>query len=139
MRILVKQRHRGQGGTDGSGHHVYPPGWYGSWDNPRLPPPTLHTMGEDDKPGQPEQPVPGDAVQAKSQSQIVLTPIRTEDLDQMRELLSMEQAAGPKSHFPSLPPMPGFVLDLDKTPSGEDPLPALAAEVTAEKAASEKK
>jgi len=27
----------------------------------------------------------------------------------------------------------GFVLDLDKTSSGEDPLPALAAEIIAEK------
>ena len=139
VRILVKQRHRGQGGNDGLGHHNYPPGWYGSWDNPRLPPPTLHTMGEDDKPGQPMQPVPDNVVQAKSQSQIVLTPITTDTLDQMREVLSMEQAASTKAHSPSFPPMPGFVLDLDKTPSGEDPLPALAAEAAAGKATAGKK
>ena len=133
MRILVKQRHRGQAGNDGFGHHTYPPGWYGSWDNPRLPPPTLHTMGDDDKPGQPTQPVPNDMTQARSQSQIVLMPLTTDSLNMMRRALSMGAAAGQKGRLPAFPPMPGFVLDLDKTPSGEDPLLALAAEITAEK------
>lgn len=135
--ILVRQRRRGQGGTDGSGKTHYPPGWYGSWDNPRLPPPTLHSMGEDYQPGQPSQPVPDETVQAKSQSQTVLTPITSDWLDQMRQGLSMQQAAGRKAFLP-YPAMPGFVLDLDKTPSGKDPLPALAAEVTAASKAASK-
>lgn len=50
----------------------------------------------------------------------------------------MMQAAGPKARTPSFPPMPGFVLNLDKTASGEDPLPALAAEVSAEMKAGSK-
>jgi hypothetical protein len=137
VRILVKQRRRGQGGNDRFGHHIYPPGWYGSWDNPRLPPPTLHTMGEDDKPGQPMQPVPDETIQAKSQSEIVMTPITSDALDQMRQVLVMMPPANAKRPARSLPltgyfRMPGFVLDLDKAPSGEDPLPVLAAEVTAE-------
>ena len=133
VRILIKQRHRGQGGNDGFGHHSYPPGWYGSWDNPRLPPPTLHMLGEDDKPGQPAQPVPNDMAQAMSQSQIVLTPLTTDFLDMMRRALSLGAAAGQKGRLPAFPSMLGFVLDLDKTSSGEDPLPALAAEIIAEK------
>lgn len=138
VRILVRQRRRGQGGNDGFGHHHYPPGWYGSWDNPRLPPPTLHTAGEDYQPGQPPQPVPDETVQAKSQSQIVLTPITSDWLDQMRQVMSYQPPPSAKqparrAPLPGVFQMPGFVLDLDKTPSGEDPLPALAAEVTAEK------
>ena len=142
--ILVRQRRRGQGGNDGFGNHLYPPGWYGSWDNPRLPPPTLHTAGEDYQPGQPSLPVPDETTQAKAQSQIVLTPITTEWMDQMRQVLSYLPPAGKaqparRDSLPGVFQMPGFVLDLDKTPSGEDPLPALAAEVIVEKAASEKK
>lgn len=138
--IFVRQRRRGQGGNDGFGKTHYPPGWYGSWDNPRLPPPTLHTMGEDNKPGQPDQPVPDETVQAKSQSQIVLTPITSDWLDQMRQAMSYVPPANAKQParrvpLPGIFQMPGFVLDLDKTSSGEDPLPALAAEVTAAKAA----
>ncbi len=134
--ILVRQRRRGQGGTDGFGHTHYPPGWYGSWDNPRRPPPTLHTAGEDYQPGQPSQPVPDETVQAKSQSQIVLTPITSDWLDQMRQVMSYQPPPSAKQParrvpLPGVFQMPGFVLDLDKTPSGEDPLPALAAEVSA--------
>ncbi len=135
-RILVKQRHRSQPNTDSSGHTHYPPGWYGSWDNPRLPPPTLHTAGEDYQPGQPSQPVPEETVQAKSQSQIVLTPITSDWLDQMRQVMSSMPPPSAKQParrvpLPGVFQLPGFVLDLDKTPSGEDPLPALAAEVIA--------
>lgn len=139
VRVLVKQRNRGQHGSDHSGLTHYPPGWYGSWDDPRQPPPTLHTMGEDDKPGQPAQPVADAATQARSQSQIVVTPITGETLDQMRQALSFRRTAGlrrgPTAPVSRIAPSPGFVLDLGDAPEGdlrpgEDPLTALAAQMT---------
>ncbi len=125
--VLLKQRRRGQGGNDAEGHSVYPPGWYGSWDDPRLPPPTLHSEGEDEKPGEPMQRPPDADTQARQQSGIVLVPISGDELAQMRQSFSLPQArAYLQSH-----PMPGFVLDLGPAPvadgkTGTDPLVALA-------------
>ncbi len=128
MPLLLKQRRRGRGGNDGLGHHVYPPGWYGSWDNPRLPPPTLHSEGEDSTPGQPIQAVPDDTVQARLQSHAVVVPITSDQITMMRQAFSVPQART----FFQKQLMPGFVLDLDSsqdnTTPGADALITLAAQ-----------
>ncbi|MEO7718705.1 MAG: hypothetical protein ABIY70_21110 [Capsulimonas sp.] len=116
--MILKQLRRGQGGNIGNGQYVYPPGWYGSWDNPALPPPTLHTQGEEYKPGEPSKPVAGDSDQARLQSHIVITPLTRDTLSQMRMMASFRKSANPAiiRTMPSPPAMSGFVLDLGDAP-----------------------
>ncbi|BDI31086.1 hypothetical protein CCAX7_31370 [Capsulimonas corticalis] len=139
VRVLVKQRRAGQPYNDASGVH-YPSGWYGSWDNPLQPPPTLREAGDDDVPGQPAKPVLGEAAQAQAQSQIVMNVITEQRLDQMRAQLGFSaiMAARPKPPVARPTPPPAakppasqdFVLDLGDT-SGVGALTDFAARVTA--------
>ncbi len=126
--VLIKQRRRGRGGNDRLGHHIYPPGWYGSWDDPRLPLPTLHPEGEDNELGKPMQPVASDEAQARAQSRLSVVPITGDELTQRRQMFAIPQG---RAYFQSHP-LPGFVLDLDSASDGSAPggdtLASLAAQ-----------
>jgi len=126
--VLIKQRRRGRGGSDRLGHHIYPPGWYGSWDDPRLPLPTLHSEGEDNELGKPMQPVASDEAQARTQSRLSVVPITGDELTQRRQMFAIPQG---RAYFQSHP-LPGFVLDLDSASDGSAPggdtLTSLAAQ-----------
>lgn len=124
VRLLLKQRRTGQEGNMGYGRHYYPPGWYGSWDNPSLPPPTLHSEGEDYQPGQPMPTFPPGDVQAHQQSRLVLTPLPLSALQQMQMFFTQSRA-----HLPH-ELMPGFVLDLSDAPNVDRALAALAASLS---------
>lgn len=128
--VLVKQRRRGRGGNDGLGHHIYPPGWYGSWDDPRLPLPTLHSDGEDGEPGKPVTPVDSDDAQARAQSRLVVVPITGDELLRMREGFSIPQG---RAYFQSHP-LPAFVLDLDSASDGSAPVADTLASLAAQSA-----
>lgn len=121
LRLLLKQRRSRQTDNMGGRRHYYPPGWYGSWDNPALPPPTLHSDGEDYRPGQPMPTFPPEEVQARQQSRLVLTPISIASLEQMQIAFTQRHALLQHEL------MPGFVLDLSDAPTGDHALQALAA------------
>ena len=98
------------------------PGWYGSWDDPKLPPPTYHSPGEGDAPSQlsPET-YPQDAsAQAHAQSKIVFTPLRLADLTRFKKD-TRDAQDGLR--------VQGIVVDLtgNDIPAGTDPLAALVA------------
>ena len=120
--ILVKQRRRGQGGNDASGHTVYPPGWYGSWDLPDKPLPTLHTSGEDSEMGGPSVPVAAAERQAAAQSQVVYTPLTAQELPFLRERPELVRDQWRRN------PPAGIVLDFSDAAPGQDPLAELVKE-----------
>ncbi len=132
LRLLLKQRRAGQMGNMGFGRHYYSPGWYGSWDNPAAPPPTLHSDGEDYTPGQPMPTFPPEDVQARQQSRLVLTPLPLAALEQLTPLplAALEQLrrglAQSRTAFRQHSPA-GFVLDMSDDPAGDRALRALAA------------
>lgn len=58
--ILVREFHDGENGQ----------GWYGTWDDPRRPPPTYHSTQDTPSPDQPTGRPPTQDIQAKAQSRV---------------------------------------------------------------------
>ena len=118
--ILVKQRRRGQGGNADDGRTVYPPGWFGSWDTPHLPLPTLHSYAEDAPPDKPPLPVADETTQAAQQSHLVYTRLTDEELPFLRDNPAQARDEWRKH------PLTGLVLDFSDAAPDDAPLPKLA-------------
>ena len=118
--IMVKQRRRGMASPGLSGHDVYQAGWYGTWENPNLPPPTLHTQNEDPTSGQNPGPPPDAQTQAATESRVFYTPLVGDDLAAFRAHPTTFRDEW-RRH-----PAPGIVLDFTGASPGDDPLVTLA-------------
>ena len=123
--IFVRQRHDAD----------IPLGWYGSWDDPRKPPPSYRSPQDQGPFGLPAGPsetpsVPPRDVQARTQSRVSLTLLSGWDYPSASELAQdiQDQTAG--QHWN------GFVLDFTQAPPGADadPLARLARSIAAQNA-----
>ncbi len=119
--ILVRQRHDAE----------IPLGWYGSWDDPRLSPPTYHSPEDSSPPGAAAVRPPSRDVQAKTQSRTSLDLIRCGPDYTAQDLADTIRDNTEGSRWD------GFVLDFtqdDPTPAASgDPLAKLAHSLGAPK------
>jgi hypothetical protein len=128
LSILIKQRRQGEPDLDDTTNTItFPPGWYGSWDDPQMPPPTLFTAWEE--PSTDADPLisAADAIQARMQSHQVIAPFNVKRLQ-----TDGADAAALKKEI-GKPSCDGFVLDLSDDPYGDDgdgadPLTRLASD-----------
>jgi hypothetical protein len=131
LTILLKQRGHGEPDIDDdTGVFTFPPGWYGSWDDVKSPPPTLRVAFEEnqDTPAG-VQASKSEMDQARAQSHTVYAAFTRSRLDaDGSDLKALKtEICGPDAD--------GFVLDLSDDPygddgKGDDPLAHLAEEAS---------